>query len=105
MLPFEAQTYLDVVRRRSIIDDRVLQTYMGRSELIERLLAEKCELCGQTGKVEGHHIHKLKDLQKKTRPLEIWEQKMIAIRRKTLFVCDACHKKIHNGTYDGRRLA
>ena len=34
-----------------------------------------------------------------------WVKKMIAIRRKTLFVCDACHRKIHAGTYDGRKLA
>lgn len=29
-----------------------------------------------------------------------WVKKMVAIRRKTLFVCDACHQKIHAGTYD-----
>ena len=77
---------------------------MERSELMERLLAGKCELCGKEGEVIGHHINKLKNLRKKKRTLETWEKKMIAMRRKSLFVCDACHKKIHNGTYDGRKL-
>ena len=58
-----------------MLNDRILNIYMERSELIERLLAEKCELCGKAEKVVGHHIHKLKDLRKKTRPLEIWERK------------------------------
>jgi group II intron reverse transcriptase/maturase len=86
------------------INDNIQNIYMERSELIERLLAGKCELCEREGEVIGHHIHKLKNLRKKKRTLETWEKKMIAMRRKSLFVCEACHKKIHNGTYDGRKL-
>ncbi len=76
-----------------------------RSQLIDRLLTEKCELCGEEGKVEGHHIKKLKDLSKKHRKLEPWEKRMIALRRKTLFVCGQCHLEIHSGSYDGKKLA
>jgi len=90
--------------RNVIIHDSIVNNYMNRSELIERLLAGCCELCGKEGDVVGHHIKKLKDLQKKTRKREKWEQKMIAMKRKTLMVCVECHQKIHNGTYDGKRL-
>lgn len=59
----------------------------------ERLSAKVCELCGTTNAehYEIHHVHKVKDLQGK----ELWEQIMIAKRRKTLVVCEDCHKKIH----------
>ena len=59
----------------------------------ERLSAKVCELCGITNAehYEIHHVHKVKDLQGK----ELWEQIMIAKRRKTLVVCEDCHKKIH----------
>ena len=33
-----------------------------RTELLQRLLADVCELCGSTDKVEVHHIRHLKDL-------------------------------------------
>jgi len=104
--PLQATFGAKPIQRKTdvILNDNILNVYMERSELIERLLAEKCELCGQEGKIVGHHIHKLKDLRKKTRTLETWEKKMIAMKRKSLFVCEECHRKIHNGTYDGRRL-
>lgn len=59
----------------------------------QRLSAKICELCGTTEAehYEIHHIHKVKDLQGKER----WEQMMIAKRRKTLVVCENCHKIIH----------
>ncbi len=79
-----------------------------RTELLERLLNNECELCGKIGYVEGHHIRKLKDLQKKQqrkgRELKRWEQVMIALRQKTLFVCRECHNDIRYGKYDGEKL-
>lgn len=59
----------------------------------ERLSANICELCRATNaeRYEIHHVHKVKDLQGK----ETWEQIMIAKRRKTLVVCESCHKLIH----------
>ena len=87
------------------IQDEIQTENISHTQLIDRLLAEECELCGKFGTVEGHHIKKLKDLRKKHRKLEAWEKRMIAIRRKTLFVCGKCHRKIHNGSHDGQKLA
>jgi len=80
------------------ITDKVLKLKFGRSELIQRLLAEQCELCGSYEDIEVHHIRKLSDLKvagQKEKPL--WKKRMSAIRRKTLIVCKACHSAIHNG--------
>jgi len=69
-----------------------------RSELLSRLLADTCELCGSTNNVEVHHIRALKDLKrigKKERPL--WQEIMAARHRKTLVVCRSCHTGIHHG--------
>jgi len=83
------------------------QLLMRRSELVERLLAEKCELCGSTAGIEVHHIRKLKDVQKQSsrrRQRPPWAITMSILRRKTLVVCTPCHGAIHSGTYDGPRL-
>jgi group II intron reverse transcriptase/maturase len=68
----------------------------GRTSLIDRLKAEKCEMCGATEKLVMHHVRKLKNLEGK----KSWERHMIARRRKTVAVCYSCHQKIHNGTLD-----
>jgi hypothetical protein len=93
-------------RTRTVeIQDELQTEHIDHTQLIDRMLANECELCGKCGAVEGHHIKKLKDLKKKRRKLENWEKRMIAIRRKTLFVCEECHRNIHNGSYDGQKLA
>ncbi|MBN2012423.1 hypothetical protein JW960_24050 [candidate division KSB1 bacterium] len=92
----------------TVIKDTIQTIYVKRNELIKRLLADVCELCGvQHVAVEAHHIRKLKDLKKRWHGKEQpkWVMKMIAITRKTLFVCRKCHQEIHAGLYDGRRLA
>ena len=78
-----------------------------RSELVVRLLAEKCELCGEKANLEAHHTNKLKDLKKrwkgkKSKPK--WVQWMIARNRKVIVVCQGCHQDITHGRYDGRKL-
>jgi hypothetical protein len=71
--------------------------YSGKTSLIDRLLAEKCEWCGVIDvPLEIHHIKKLKDLEGKKK----WEQHMIARRRKTLAMCYNCHQNLHNGKLD-----
>jgi len=69
-----------------------------RSELVQRLLADACELCGSTDRVEVHHVRALKDLNPKGRkhPPE-WATRMASRRRKTLVVCRACHEDVHAG--------
>jgi group II intron reverse transcriptase/maturase len=73
-----------------------------RSEIVQRLLAEKCELCGATARLEAHHIRKLADLSKQGQPAKPeWAKRMVARRRKSLMVCQHCHNDIHAGRYDG----
>lgn len=66
-----------------------------RNSLEARIKAKVCELCGNTQAelYELHHVRKVKDLKGK----ELWEQCMIAKRRKTLAVCKSCHNAIHCG--------
>jgi hypothetical protein len=68
------------------------------TELIKRLLADKCELCGSRQDIEVHHVRKLADLKiKGQRAKPRWMQTMAARRRKTLVVCKQCHNNIHAG--------
>jgi len=70
-----------------------------RTELIQRLLAETCELCGSQERVEVHHIRRLRDLQRpgKGEPPP-WVRQMAARQRKTLAVCWHCHHHAIHGT-------
>jgi group II intron reverse transcriptase/maturase len=64
-----------------------------KNSIRERLLAEKCELCGKIGGglFEIHHIASLKSLS----GTQVWEEVMRKSRRKTLVVCEDCHVAIH----------
>jgi len=77
-----------------------------RSEVVQRLLAGKCELCEKDNvELHMHHIRKLADLNRPGRkPKATWEKIMIARKRKTLAVCKECHYDIHAGRYDGPRI-
>jgi len=73
-----------------------------RSEVVNRLLSDKCEICGKRGDMEVHHIRKLSDIDRPgRRPRTVSERIMSARRRKTLVVCVDCHREIHAGQYDG----
>jgi len=75
-----------------------------RSEAVDRLLADKCEIesCGKIGPLQAHHVRKLSDIDKPGRtPKPEWMRIMIARKRKRLMVCDECHRKITAGRYDG----
>lgn len=70
--------------------------YRASGELEQRLKADSCELCSNSGeeyKYEVHHINKLKNLKGKA----LWETHMLARKRKTLIVCQKCHQDIHAG--------
>jgi hypothetical protein len=68
-----------------------------RSELVQRLLADTCDLCGSGNQVEVHHIRALKDLNPRGRAHQPeWVTRMPARRRKTL-ICRRCHEDIHAG--------
>ena len=108
--PFTATFGKKPIRRvkDTTVKDEVQAVYIAHNELIARLLATSCELCGREHvSLHGHHIRKLKDLAKRwqgKREKPVWVKQMIAIRRKTLFVCEKCHKEIHSGNYDGVKL-
>jgi hypothetical protein len=89
------------LRRRKepvLVDQAIRYRRFDRNELVKRLLADQCELCGSTQNVEVHHIRKLADLKQKGRgEKSLWKKIMAARRRKTLIVCRNCHEAIHAG--------
>lgn len=88
------------------LNDQPKAIYSGRSELIQRFLADKCELCGSKGKCEVHHIRKLADLNKEGRKEKpLWVRRMAARQRKTLMVCQKCHREIHSKRYSPIQVA
>ncbi|MEM7495454.1 MAG: group II intron reverse transcriptase/maturase [Myxococcota bacterium] len=76
-----------------------------RSELVKRLLAQECELCGAKEKIQIHHLRGPADLKTPdgAKP-PAWKVRMAARRRKTLAVRRGCHVRIHQGKYDGENL-
>lgn len=68
------------------------------SELVQRLLAGYCELCGSTENIEVHHIRAMKDLHTYPgREKPEWVKRMIALKRKTMPLCRTCHEDVTNG--------
>jgi group II intron reverse transcriptase/maturase len=85
-------------KKDAILSDRPPTVYGGvRSEIIQRLLAQRCEHCGsEDGPFEVHHVRRLADLDRpgrRERPR--WIKRMASRRRKTLVVCKRCHQDIH----------
>ncbi|MBW8309396.1 MAG: group II intron reverse transcriptase/maturase [Candidatus Paracaedibacteraceae bacterium] len=90
-----------------INDNHTKPIWSQRSEVVQRLLAQECELCGACDKIEVHHIRKLADLkqQGRTTVRSEWQKRMSARQRKTLIICQKCHNNIHYGKYDGKKLS
>jgi len=91
--------YSDGFRRKKPLEDAYFDKLpnnmpdTGATSLIDRLKAEKCEVCGATDKLVMHHVRKLKDLPGKDK----WELHMIARQRKTIALCHSCHRLRHLG--------
>ena len=84
--------------KRASIQEPARFPWDQRVQLIDRLLADTCELCGSQENVEVHHINHMKSLWKEGRKApEPWKVWMASRRRKTIVVCRAHHKDIHNG--------
>jgi group II intron reverse transcriptase/maturase len=78
--------------------DEIPAPMINMSELVQRLLAEECELCGSKDDIEVHHIRALKNLQTPGRAEKpLWVRVMAARHRKTLVLCHECHRAIHEG--------
>jgi Type II intron maturase len=83
-------------QKNAILRDRNPVRAPGRrKELVHRLLAGRCELCGKADKVRVHQIRMLSDLDKPGQPQPEWAQIMAKRRRKTLVVCEPCYASIH----------
>lgn len=92
---------------KAVITDTMTKSYHGRNELVRRLLANECELCGSSEKAQVHHVRKLNDLKKKyagSPDPPAWAQFMMARNRKTIVVCHQCHVAIHAGKYEGQKV-
>ncbi len=96
-IPLQRQT------RAILVDQIPIYERTGRNELVKRLLADTCEMCGSQEQVQVHHIRKLADLEKGGQERPRWVKIMAARRRKTLVVCHLCHQAIHAGRPTRRR--
>lgn len=86
------------------INENPIPIWSKRSELVDRLLSNTCELCKSQEKIAVHHIRKLSDVNRKGGDEAEWKKQMRARHRKTLIVCQKCHDAIHHGKYDGKSL-
>ena len=82
-------------KRAVLYDRKPAPLVTRRKELISRLVAGRCELCGNVGEVDVHHIGKLAQLGKSGKSQPAWVELMTKRRRKTLVVCATCHGTIH----------
>src|SRR4051812_45582728 len=84
-------------QKGAILDEQPREVFGTRSEVVQRLLAKKCELCGAEGSCQVHHVRKLADLNQPGRSEKSpWVKRMAARHRKTLVVCRSCHEAIHS---------
>ena len=85
-------------RRNPAMQDQVTLPYARkRSEIIERLLNDTCEVCGSKKDIQMHHIRRLADLNKQgRREKPEWMKIMISRQRKSIPLCARCHNDIHH---------
>jgi group II intron reverse transcriptase/maturase len=80
------------------LEERPSRLYDNQTELVQRLLADFCELCGSDKGVEVHHVRAMRKLHEYPgRSKPAWVKRMIALRRKTLVLCKRCHEAIEHG--------
>jgi hypothetical protein len=93
-------------RKDTVLDDRAKRVWNVGTELLQRMLADTCELCASRDGVQVHHVRALRDLQpQRPGPKPEWVKVMAARRRKTLVVCHQCHSAIHAGRLSQSRPA
>jgi group II intron reverse transcriptase/maturase len=86
-------------RQDKEINDHVSRNRNGRTEILERLLADKCENCGNEKDCEVHHVRKIANLLKQKGERPGWVDMMILRSRKTLVLCRKCHTDLHAGRF------
>ena len=66
--------------------------YDGRHTIVNRIKAGICEICGQSAEyLCMHHVRTLKSLKGR----DIFERKMLEMRRKSLALCPDCFERLH----------
>ncbi len=85
-------------RKNPVIEDRVILPYVRmRSEIVERLLNDTCEVCGGKANIQMHHVRHLRDLNKKgKKEMPLWMKIMISRKRKSIPLCKGCHDDVHS---------
>lgn len=85
-------------QKNAVIPDRnPAYRHPRRREVVRRMLAGECELCGAASRTEVHQVRKLADLDRYGWNKPDWAVLMTEMRRKTLMVCPECHDGIHTG--------
>jgi group II intron reverse transcriptase/maturase len=88
-------------QRTAVLNDHPAEARARYTDLEKRVRANWCEVCGSSAAIEGHHIRKLSDLQRKDgRQRPAWMHQMIRRQRKTQVLCRECHVKLHCGQFD-----
>ncbi len=97
---FKLKYVSEKVIQKPNLDD-VPQTIRGaaRTDMIDKLRAQKCERCGSANApLEIHHVRRLADVI----DLSMTTRAQIARQRKRQAVCRDCHVAIHAGTLQAR---
>lgn len=92
---FTTTPILDFSSLEKYIDQYDYRVQRGRKDL-----KGPCVLCGSNQDIEIHHIRKLSKARRK----DYLSSMMSRMNRKQVPVCKKCHIKIHQGTYDGKRV-
>jgi hypothetical protein len=82
-------------KRQNVITDKSCDTQpftvlVPYPTLVERIKANRCEICGAESLTVMHHVRTLKTLSKE----HVWNRIMLKRHRKTLAVCETCNDKI-----------
>lgn len=85
--------YITIENHIDLFDNRVKR---GRNDL-----KGPCALCGSQEKIEVHHVRKL---SKGSKRRDYLSEMMARMNRKQIPVCQKCHKAIHRGTYNGKKI-
>jgi hypothetical protein len=70
-------------------------------------LGKPCCICGTSGQdahIVMHHVRHMRKLSHKRKPAG-FNHILRKLNRKQIPVCEECHRKIHQGSYDGLKLS
>ena len=81
-------------QRKVTVEQPPWRPRIRKREVVKRLKRGACELCAHHARTVVHQIRSLRTLNGYDQRLS-WVNTMARMRRRTLFVCDACHRDIH----------